>query len=113
MKKEIEKKLCKDLRDCQVYFPCSFFITGFGDQTLIKQCGNGLVFDENRQECVQPNSQEDLDCLFSKYSAKFSEDLEIENVSADTEDNHKPVQSSSKSMLSGKVVKTEIKPLVI
>ena len=124
--KETEKSLCKDLRDCQVYFPCSFFITGFGDQELIEQCKNDLVFDENKQECVQPHSQADLDCLFSKYSTIFSDGLEIEpkrNESSvtklikTTQQKTKSTEqinlTTPKSKFTGKILKTEIKPILV
>ena len=51
------------MRDCQVYFPCSYFLTGFTSTSLIKQCLNDNVFDEDKQECVPPATKEDFDCL--------------------------------------------------
>ncbi len=63
--KDIRKKYCKDLRDCQTYFPCTFWTgTAHFDIKLIKQCEPEFVFDEARQECVKPTTKEDFDCLF-------------------------------------------------
>jgi chitinase len=68
--KEIEKgNLCRDLRDCQVYFPCSMFLNDITQQQ-IQQCSSDYIFNEQRQECIEPETIEDLQCLLtSKYSS--------------------------------------------
>ena len=63
--------MCRDLRDCQIYFPCSFFVTGYLYPPTIQQCPNDLIFSEEKQQCVQPTKKEDFACLVSsKYSTK-------------------------------------------
>ena len=63
------KNFCKDLRDCTIYFPCSYFITGFASTVQIQQCQVDFVFDEARQECVQPRTREDFQCLLMAKTA--------------------------------------------
>jgi hypothetical protein len=59
------KNFCKDLRDCSIYFPCSYFITGFSSSPQIQQCQTDFVFDENKQMCVKPQSRDDFQCLLA------------------------------------------------
>ena len=59
----MEKNLCKDLRDCSIYFPCAYFFTGIIESLQIQQCPADFVFDENKQECAQPTTREDFQCL--------------------------------------------------
>ena len=72
------KNFCKDLRDCTIYFPCSYFLTGFSNTLQIQQCQTDFVFDEIRQECVQPTTREDFQCLLtSKVTPIFSSKLMV------------------------------------
>lgn len=59
-----EKKMCKDLRNCQIYFPCSFFYSlDKFDENEIKQCGENQVFNEDKQACAEPVGKEEVECL--------------------------------------------------
>ncbi|CAF1051130.1 unnamed protein product [Didymodactylos carnosus] len=57
----LKQPYCRDLRDCQTYFPCSVFSNGFSYFYVIKRCSNTMIFDEKQQQCVQ-NTYVDRTC---------------------------------------------------
>jgi hypothetical protein len=67
------EKNCKDLRNCQLYFPCSFFYTGKFDDTKVLSCDGNKVFNEEKQECVEPLTKEELECLLESSIADIRE----------------------------------------
>ena len=75
------KNLCKDLRDCSIYFPCSYFITGFSKSSQIQQCQNDFVFNENSQECVKPTTREDFQCLLMSNKASLRSNIDLTQAS--------------------------------
>lgn len=58
---DLKQTYCRDLRDCQTYFPCAVFSSGFSYLYVIKRCPNGQIFDEKKQKCVR-NNYEDPSC---------------------------------------------------
>jgi hypothetical protein len=50
---DLKQSYCRDLRDCQTYFPCAVFSSGFSYLYVIKRCSNGQIFDEEKQKCVK------------------------------------------------------------
>jgi len=76
------KNLCKDLRDCSIFFPCSYFITGFSKSSQIQQCQNDFVFNENSQECVKPTTREDFQCLLVSNKASLRSNIELTQASS-------------------------------
>jgi len=50
---DLKQSYCRDLRDCQTYFPCAVFSSGFSYLHVIKRCSDGLIFDERKQKCVK------------------------------------------------------------
>ena len=75
------KNFCKDLRDCSIYFPCSYFITGFSSSPQIKQCQTNFVFDENKQMCVKPQSRDDFQCLLALNKVSFRSNINATQTS--------------------------------
>lgn len=68
--------MCRDLRNCQVYFPCKFFIgTESVNQESVKQCQNNYVFDETMQQCVKAESLEDFECILLSRFLDDSDEL--------------------------------------
>ncbi|CAF0764782.1 unnamed protein product [Didymodactylos carnosus] len=57
----LKQPYCRDLRDCQTYFPCSVFSNGFSYLYIIKRCSNTMIFDEKQQQCVK-NTYTDRAC---------------------------------------------------
>ncbi|UJR15986.1 hypothetical protein I4U23_002905 [Adineta vaga] len=49
----LKQSYCRDLRDCQTYFPCAVFSSGFSYLYVIKRCQNEQIFDETKQKCVK------------------------------------------------------------
>lgn len=58
---DLKQSYCRDLRDCQTYFPCAVFSNGFSYLYVIKRCTNGQIFDETNQKCVK-NTFNDPTC---------------------------------------------------
>lgn len=58
---DLKQSYCRDLRDCQTYFPCAVFSNGFSYLYVIKRCSNGKIFDEIKQKCVK-NTFDDPAC---------------------------------------------------
>lgn len=50
---DLKQSYCRDLRDCQTYFPCAVFSSGFSYLYVIKRCPNEQIFDEAKQKCVK------------------------------------------------------------
>ena len=50
---DLKQSYCRDLRDCQTYFPCAVFSSGFSYLYVIKRCPNEQIFDEKKQTCVR------------------------------------------------------------
>lgn len=61
--KDTEKQLCRDLRNCQTYFPCRFLLMGNINMNLVERCSFDKVFDEEKQQCVKAEKLEDVECL--------------------------------------------------
>ena len=61
---DLKQNYCRDLRDCQTYFPCAVFSSGFSYLYVIKRCPNGQIFDEKKQKCIK-NTFEDSTCAKS------------------------------------------------
>ena len=55
---DLKQSFCRDLRDCQTYFPCAVFSSGFSYLYVIKRCSKGQVFDEKKQKCVKYSSEQ-------------------------------------------------------
>lgn len=55
---DLKQSYCRDLRDCQTYFPCAVFSSGFSYLFVIKRCPTGQIFDEKKQKCVKNTSEE-------------------------------------------------------
>jgi hypothetical protein len=109
LNKEIEKSFCKDFRDCQVYFPCSYFITGYGDSPLIQKCQTDFVFDEDKQECVQPTKREDFECLLgSKFPSAYVEEDDDDDNESEEDIN----QSKDNGIITKPLSKIFITPLL-
>ncbi|CAF3689335.1 unnamed protein product [Adineta steineri] len=49
----LKQSYCRDLRDCQTYFPCAVFSSGFSYLYVIKRCPNEQIFDESKQKCIK------------------------------------------------------------
>ncbi|CAF1206330.1 unnamed protein product [Adineta ricciae] len=49
----LKQSYCRDLRDCQTYFPCAVFSSGFSYLYVIKRCPDEQIFDEKKQNCVR------------------------------------------------------------
>ena len=75
------KNFCKDLRDCSIYFPCSYFITGFSNSPQIQQCQTNFVFDENKQMCVKPQSRDDFQCLLASNKVSLRSNINATKTS--------------------------------
>ncbi|CAF1972404.1 unnamed protein product [Rotaria magnacalcarata] len=58
----LKQSYCRDLRDCQTYFPCAVFSSGFSYLYVIKRCANEQIFDEEKQKCVK-NTLTDPSCV--------------------------------------------------
>ena len=50
---DLKQTYCRDLRDCQTYFPCAVFSNGFSYLYVIKRCLSGQIFDERQQKCIK------------------------------------------------------------
>ena len=59
---DLKQSYCRDLRDCQTYFPCAVFSSGFSYLYVIKRCPNEQIFDEGKQKCVR-NTMDDPACV--------------------------------------------------
>jgi hypothetical protein len=68
---DLKQTYCRDLRDCQTYFPCAVFSSGFSYLYVIKRCSNEQIFDETRQKCVR-NTFNDPTCSKQKFNGKKS-----------------------------------------
>lgn len=59
---DLKQSYCRDLRDCQTYFPCAVFSSGFSYLYVIKRCPNEQIFHEGKQKCVR-NTMDDPACV--------------------------------------------------
>ncbi len=66
---DLKQSYCRDLRDCQTYFPCAVFSSGFSYLYVIKRCPSSQIFDETRQKCVK-NTLNDPACSKKPRSGK-------------------------------------------
>jgi len=68
---DLKQSYCRDLRDCQTYFPCAVFSSGFSYLYVIKRCSNRQIFDETKQKCVK-NTFTDPTCSKQIFNRKKS-----------------------------------------
>jgi hypothetical protein len=66
---DLKQPYCRDLRDCQTYFPCAVFSNGFTYLYVIKRCPNEQIFDETQQKCVTNTFTEPI-CSKNTYIGK-------------------------------------------
>ena len=66
---DLKQPYCRDLRDCQTYFPCAVFSSGFSYLYVIKRCQNAQIFDEKKQKCVK-NTLKDPTCAKQSFAGK-------------------------------------------
>jgi hypothetical protein len=106
---DLKQPYCRDLRDCQTYFPCAVFSSGFSYLYVIKRCSNGQIFDETKQKCIK-NTSDDPTCLKQIFSGKSrlttNRPPNLKQLKRNNESNRQnikiPFRSSSKKFLKRK-----------
>jgi hypothetical protein len=83
---DLKQAYCRDLRDCQTYFPCAVFSSGFSYLYVIKRCQHEQIFDEQKQKCVK-NTLDDATCA-KRLSMKKARTSTVRSLRLRTNDEH-------------------------